>query len=570
LNPLSLFMPIYTTGAHADSWDDSGLPKSLREYLAVGVEQGNRDNALFAAACQFRDAGYSQAEAEGPLVARAVADGLTETVARRKIRSAYSKPAREPAAGSSVPEGTSSRQNQNTPSRQSGAAALPLPPPMTDGFRIFLETVFEDGERVAIGEGRRNGNGEIEPDYGDTRLCKMWLQTGPPRNLLGVFARINPMSYRGAKNTHVTVHRHTLIEFDCDKNGQPVPKEIQYAALIKSGFPISAIMDSGNKSLHGLVRVDAVDKTQYEQRVAIVYDHFRQYDFFDDSNKAESKYCRLPGCERQLFDASGNPSKVARQELLAVKVGPASWDDWDKAQRPDQDQLKRLTEARRTYYTSIERPMPESMAQAAYYGIAGEVTKIISAECEACPESILVQFLVGFGNMVGRKPHCLQSRSHHLAEYVALIGETGIGCKGVSYDAVSGLFQVVDPDWFENRVIGGFQSGESLIYEVRDPCTRVGRGGRRITDPGISDKRLLIMEEEFSRLLVISNRQGNTLLQVLRDIWDGHRILRITSKTDPHRATDAHISLIGHITPKELRKLLSEIDSTNGFANRIL
>jgi hypothetical protein len=141
---------------------------------------------------------------------------------------------------------------------------MPLPPPMTDDFRIFLETVFEDGERVAIGEGRRNDNGEIEPDYGDTRLRKMWMQTGPPRNLLGVFARINPMSYRGAKNNDVTAYRHTLIEFDWDKNRQPVPKEIQYAALVKSGFPISAIMDSGNKSLHGLIRVDAVDKTQYE------------------------------------------------------------------------------------------------------------------------------------------------------------------------------------------------------------------------------------------------------------------------------------------------------------------
>jgi hypothetical protein len=40
-------MPIYTTGTHAEGWDDSGLPKSLREYLALGAEQGNRDNAWF-------------------------------------------------------------------------------------------------------------------------------------------------------------------------------------------------------------------------------------------------------------------------------------------------------------------------------------------------------------------------------------------------------------------------------------------------------------------------------------------------------------------------------------------
>src|SRR6516165_2491842 len=90
-------MPIYTTGTHSNSWDDSGLPKSLREYLANGAEVGNRDNALFAAACQFRDAGYSQSEAEGPLIARAVADGLSEKVARLKVKSAYKKAPREPA-----------------------------------------------------------------------------------------------------------------------------------------------------------------------------------------------------------------------------------------------------------------------------------------------------------------------------------------------------------------------------------------------------------------------------------------------------------------------------------------
>jgi hypothetical protein len=40
------------------------------------------------------------------------------------------------------------------------------------------------------------------------------------------------------------------------------------------------------------------------------------------------------------------------------------------------------------------------------------------------------------------------------------------------------------------------------------------------------------------------------------------------TKNSPGRATDAHISIIGHITRDELRRLLTETESANGFANR--
>jgi hypothetical protein len=264
-------MPTYTTGTHGGSCDDSGLPRSLREYLATGAEKGNRDNALFAAACQARDAGLSQSEAEQLLVSRAVADGLSEAVARRKIKSAYSKAPREPAGGACSSRATAQNSNAAAAgvsgSHKAPPVGTPLPAPIRDGFKFFLETLFEDGERVAIGQGSRNGDGSLAIDYGDVRLRKMWLKDGPPRNPEGIFSRINPMQYRGAKNEDVTAYRHTLIEFDLDKNGQRVAKEIQYTVLLESGFPISTVVDSGKKSLQALVRVDASDKHEYDERV---------------------------------------------------------------------------------------------------------------------------------------------------------------------------------------------------------------------------------------------------------------------------------------------------------------
>ena len=79
------------------------LPPRTEKYLTTGANNGNRNSELFAAACQMRDAGYSQAEAENNLVQRYVADGdssepspAREKQAQATISSAYSRPAREP------------------------------------------------------------------------------------------------------------------------------------------------------------------------------------------------------------------------------------------------------------------------------------------------------------------------------------------------------------------------------------------------------------------------------------------------------------------------------------------
>src|SRR5690606_5473576 len=51
------------------------LPPRTEQYLASGAHSGSRNAELFAAACQMRDAGYSQSDAERELLARHVADG---------------------------------------------------------------------------------------------------------------------------------------------------------------------------------------------------------------------------------------------------------------------------------------------------------------------------------------------------------------------------------------------------------------------------------------------------------------------------------------------------------------
>ena len=55
----------------------------------------------------------------------------------------------------------------------------------------------------------------------------------------------------------------------------------------------------------------------------------------------------------------------------------------------------------------------------------------------------------------------------------------------------------------------------------------------------------------------------------LRSAWDG-RPLQLLTRTAPARASDAHVTVIGHITACELRHHLTGLELANGLANRFL
>ena len=107
-------------------------------------------------------------------------------------------------------------------------------------------------------------------------------------------------------------------------------------------------------------------------------------------------------------------------------------------------------------------------------------------------------------------------------------------------------------------------SGSGLIWQLRDE-----RGTGKDHDPGVVDKRLLVIESELGGVLRVCQRRENDLSAVIRDCWDG-KTLRTLAKQQPATATDPHVNIIGHVTREELRTTLSSVDTSNGFANRIL
>jgi len=225
-----------------------------------------------------------------------------------------------------------------------------------------------------------------------------------------------------------------------------------------------------------------------------------------------------------------------------------------------------------------DAPWP-TLAPAALHGLAGEIVRAIEPHTEADNVAVLLQFLTFFGSVIGRSPHyVIEDTRHGCNLFGVLVGETGEGRKGTSLGRIRALFRWVDEAWLKDKVIGGLSSGEGLIVPVQDTTMKkelVKDGAtipnyRQVIDQhGVTDKRLLVIESEFSSVFAMIAREGNILSQMIREAWDSGNLRRLT-KASPLRATDAHISIIGHITPEELLKRMAEIEAFNGFANRIL
>jgi hypothetical protein len=109
-----------------------------------------------------------------------------------------------------------------------------------------------------------------------------------------------------------------------------------------------------------------------------------------------------------------------------------------------------------------------------------------------------------------------------------------------------------------------------LIYAVRDRVEGENKKGETmVLDEGVEDKRLLILEPELAGVLKVMRREGNTLSPVIRQAWDDGTLQTLT-KNSPMKATEAHVSIIGHITRQELLRHLTETEAANGFANRFV
>lgn len=261
---------------------------------------------------------------------------------------------------------------------------------------------------------------------------------------------------------------------------------------------------------------------------------------------------------------------LADDGLLSLPV-----DSLDEEARLEREAIQQEASGPTRGTPALPEGWPAPLRPEAFIGVAGEFGRAVEPHTEADQAAVHVQLLTALGNMMGRGPHFrVEQDRHGTNEYCVVVGRSGGGRKTSAYSHVRAVNKEVDPAWTRNCVAGGLSSGEGLIHHVRDAVEseETSRTGERevvVKDPGIADKRLLAYVPEFGVVLRVMARPDNTLSPILRLAWD-FGDLRTLTKHSPARATDAHVSLIGHITEAELLKHFDKTEQASGLGNRIL
>jgi len=220
----------------------------------------------------------------------------------------------------------------------------------------------------------------------------------------------------------------------------------------------------------------------------------------------------------------------------------------------------------------IPSHLTPQLDNAALYGLAGDIVRTLAPETEASDAALLAHVLTFFGNVVGRTAwHIVGADKHYGNLFVTLVGDSSVGRKGAAASMVRHLFRSVDVEWEANNIATGLSTGEGLIHEVHDDIRKwdVGNQKHVITEPATPDKRRCIIESELASMLHQFEKRGNILSPLIRQAWDG-QTLRVMSKTTGETATNAHISIIGHITREELSRYLTATEQANGLGNRFI
>lgn len=138
---------------------------------------------------------------------------------------------------------------------------------------------------------------------------------GDYNHAAGAWIRFNPLDGKGVSNANVTEYRYALVESD------KTELEKQNAIIRMLELPVAALVYSGGKSLHAVVRIDAANYDEYRKRVDYLYKVCEKNGLIVDAqNRNPSRLSRMPGIER-----GGK-----KQFLVDMNIGKASFTEWQE------------------------------------------------------------------------------------------------------------------------------------------------------------------------------------------------------------------------------------------------
>lgn len=203
----------------------------------------------------------------------------------------------------------------------------------------------------------------------------------------------------------------------------------------------------------------------------------------------------------------------------------------------------------------------------AWQGPVAEFIDLIAPHIEVAPEPVALGALVKLGTKIGRRARVqIGEHFHHANLYVLVVGNSSTGAKGSAGLATDKLVGAVDLSFFLRHEVAGFGSGEALVRMLRDP-EKKEEAEEESKRP---EKSRVVVEPEFGRVLRVAHREGSILSHIMRQGFDYGPIQHRTISGGEITATDHHLSVLGSVTPDELRSSTDELELSNGWLNRIM
>jgi RecA-family ATPase len=207
-----------------------------------------------------------------------------------------------------------------------------LPDGMPDGCWTLIHHLFKPHERLYVVRARMDDESDKETISGGEwflfeaerylemlehkaggRINKFWNRAREEKH--GVYFCVNPLGKTSDQRLteNIADFRYALIEFDS------IPREHQYQIIQQSRIPCKVVTDSGGKSIHAIVKINARNLNEYRERVGMLMEHFREYGV-DPKTKDPTRLSRLPGCVREDTDGE--------QKLLNLDIGFETFEEW--------------------------------------------------------------------------------------------------------------------------------------------------------------------------------------------------------------------------------------------------
>ena len=192
-------------------------------------------------------------------------------------------------------------------------------------FQNYISALFSADEFVGIVADAYSADGRWMPKKGEfnrsagelleevAKAPDLGAIIGDWPEECGAWIRFNPLDGKGVADSNVTAYRYALVESD------EISIERQFTIYHELELPIAAMVHSGGKSLHAIVKIDAPDFREYQKRVDFLYEVCKKNGLvIDRKNRNPSRLSRLPGATR-----NGVP-----QRLIETNTGKASWAEW--------------------------------------------------------------------------------------------------------------------------------------------------------------------------------------------------------------------------------------------------